>query len=549
MEAYQPNRPISGEYDAACAAGCRNGTFVGLRRDGVTAFRGIPFAAPPVGPLRWREPVAVAASDGVFEALHFGPSAIQTKLDSERASFYRQSEDCLYLNVWTADGFAGEKRPVMVFIHGGNYGWGGTSDPLYDGHNFVKAHPEVVLVTIAYRIGILGFMDFSEVPGGEDYASSGNLGLLDQICALRWLQENLPAFGGDPNNVTVFGESAGAGSVSLLPLLPAAKGLFSRVIAQSGSVALTYSRKECLPLTKKLLKAANATSMAELLAFSEAQLMAINEEVGTVNNFPERDGVVLPTDLYAAYERGAALPVDMLIGTNADELRYWILDLGGLVPYRQLSYVLWSSTLKQLRAEDRQRAESFLRIAAAQGVRERPWQITEFFNELLFRLPAIRQGELHAANGNRVYQYYWKYHSAIPHLRACHAVELAYVFNNLHETIYTGEGPDETLAAAVQQMWVNFAKTGDPSTEDLAWEPYDAGARNTMLLDVPCRMEKDWRKPERKCLSPLLSYQINGNSTDLSVGLVPILKAAAITAGLGAAAWLLWRVLRGKEKS
>ena len=137
-----------------------------------------------------------AESDGVFEAVHNGPSPIQTKLESERASFYEQSEDCLYLNVWTAAGYEGQKRAVMAFIHGGAYGWGGTADPLYDGHNFVAAHPEIVLITVACRTGLVGFMDFSAVPGGEAYAKRGNLGILDQICALRYIRDNIGAFGG-----------------------------------------------------------------------------------------------------------------------------------------------------------------------------------------------------------------------------------------------------------------------------------------------------------------------------------------------------------------
>jgi para-nitrobenzyl esterase len=520
---------------------------VGQSREGVTAFRGVPFARPPVGPLRWQKPVLPEASEGVFEALHNGPTAIQTKLDSERASFYHQSEDCLYLNVWTAEGFQGQKRPVMVFIHGGNYGWGGTADPLYDGHKLVRAHPEIVLVTVAYRVGIFGFMDFSEVPGGEAYIKSGNLGLLDQICALRWLRENVSAFGGDAGNVTIFGESAGGGSVSLLPLIPEAWGLFSRVIAESGSVALTYSRKECLPLTRKLLKATGAKNMAELAALSEERLKAVNETVGQVNNFPERDGLVLPLDLYASYELGDAQPVDMLIGTNADELRYWILDVGGIVAYRQLSHLLFGSILRQMDAEDRKRARDFLRLQSKEGVKDRPWQITEFFNELLFRLPAVRQAEAHAANGNRVYLYYWKYPSAIRHLRACHAVELAYVFNNLQETIYTGGEGNQALSDRVQQMWVNFAVTGDPSIEEITWEPYSEAAPSTMILDEPLRMEKDWREPERKSLLPLLRYQINGNSSVPAVDLKPAVVTAAVAAGLGAGALLLWRLLRRRD--
>jgi para-nitrobenzyl esterase len=372
MDSYRPNRKIEGAYDQSVAAVCLNGTFVGKTSEGVTAFRGIPFASPPVGKLRWKEPVPVVASDGVYEACVNGPSPIQTKLESERASQYFQSEDCLYLNVWTADGYAGQKRCVMVFIHGGAYGWGGTADPLYDGHNFVKAHPEIVLVTIAYRVGIAGFIDFSNVPGGEAYATSGNLGLLDQICALQYVQGNIHAFGGDPTKVTIFGESAGGGSVSLLPLIPEAKGLFSRVIAESGSVALTYSRKECLGLTRRLLKETKARRMEDLLALTTEQLQTVNEKLNDYNNFPERDGIVLPEDLYAAYERGDAQPVEMLLGTNADELRYWILDVGGVAKYRILSNVMLNSAMRTISREDRKRVEAFLMIQPGDGLQAGP---------------------------------------------------------------------------------------------------------------------------------------------------------------------------------
>ena len=537
IEAYKPNRPIEGGYDPAVAAACKNGTFVGCAREGVTAFKGVPFAEPPIGPLRWKEPVLAGERRGVFEALHNGPSAIQTRLDSERASFYFQSEDCLYLNVWTAEGFAEAKRPVMVFIHGGNYGWGGTADPLYNGHNFVKAHPDIVLVTVAYRLGIFGFMDFSMVPGGEDYTRGGNLGLLDQICALRYIKENIRSFGGDPENVTVFGESAGGGSVSLLPLIPAAKGLFARVIAESGSVALTYSREEMLPLTRKLLKQTGVKTMAQLCALSEEELKSVNEKVGQNNNFPERDGVILSEDLYASYRKGEALPVDMLIGTNADELRYWILDLGGIGRYRFASDLLYNSVLKQFDKPDRRRTKAFLQTQAKKGIRERMFRITELFNELLFRLPAVAQAEAHAANGNRVYQYYWTYPSSLPDLKACHAVELSYVFGNPEETIYTGPNPNRQLAGLVQQMWINFAKTGDPSVKEAKWAPYTKDDRGTMLIGDKTGIERNWRETERACLEPLLAYHVNGNSAASDPNLFLILKTATTTLGGRIASW------------
>ena len=405
MVLYQADRRIDGEYDLRCAAKCVNGTFVGRSRDGVTEFRGIPFALPPTGERRWKKPLPAPADSGVYEAFCGAPSPIQTELASERASFFRQSEDCLYLNVWTADGFEGQKRAVMVFIHGGSYGWGGTADPLYNGYNFVKAHPDIVLVTIAYRIGLMGFMDFSEVPGGEAYRESGNLGLLDQICALRYIRGNIGGFGGDRDNVTVFGESAGGGSVSLLPLIPEAKGLFSRIIAESGSVALTYSRKECRNLTRMLLRETGAKNMAELAALSEETLKAVNEKLNPYNNFPERDGVVLPADPYDAYERWEAFPVDMMIGTNADELRYWILDMGSELRYRLMSGFMLNRTLRRVGEEDRKRVRAFMEKQPGTDPLDRPWKITELFNELLFRLPAVRQAEAHAANGNAVYMY------------------------------------------------------------------------------------------------------------------------------------------------
>ena len=547
MEEYRPNNWITGKYDTSCAAKCKNGTFVGKNNEGIVAFRGIPFAAPPVGKLRWKNPEPAGESDEVFEAFYNAPSAIQTELDSERASFYKQSEDCLYLNVWTAEKYSRKKRAVMVFIHGGNYGWGGTVDPLYDGHNFVKAHPDIVLVTIAYRIGVTGFIDFSEVPGGEEYATSGNLGLLDQIQALKYIQENIHSFGGNPKNVTIFGESAGGGSVSLLPLMPEAKGLFSRVIAESGSIALTYSRKEALPLTRDFLKVTGAEDMADLLALSEDELIAANEKLDCNNNFPERDGVVLPVDLFKAYAEGGAQDVDMLIGTNADELRYWILDMGGMPQYIAAGNFMYGSLHSKMSSVDRKRVGSFLRMQEKKGVKGRLWQLTELFNELQFRLPAVWQAEAHAAHGNRSYVYYWTYPSSLPDLGACHAVELAYVFNNLTETIYTGEGINEELAAKVQQMWVNFAKTGDPSTEEATWEPYSASSRNVMILGDSVHPEKDWREDERKCLLPLLKYRFNMNAGAPQIDPKPILKAAAIAAGIGGLIWLICRLLRDDD--
>ena len=182
------------------------------------------------------------------------------------------------------------------------------------------------------------------------------------------------------------------------------------------------------------------------------------------------------------------------------------------------------------------------------GRQSKTWQITEFFNDLLFRLPALRQADAHSKNGNRVYTYYWDYPSALPNLKACHAVELAYVFNNLNETIYTGDNINAALAARVQEMWVNFAKTGDPSTDFAKWAPYSEKSRSTMIIGKNIRLEYNFLDKERKCLYPLLKYNVNGNSYVPDSDIEKLLKIAAIAAGACAAAFILYKVISKSVK-
>ena len=312
---YGENKELQAVPEGQPVAIVENGVFVGQSNDGVLSFKGIPYAKPPVGELRWHAPQRADSSDVIREAYYFGKSGIQTLSSSVRASYYKQGEDCLTLNVWTASDTT-RHRPVMVWIHGGSYGWGGTSDPLFEGHNFVKAHPEVILVTINYRLGLLGFLDLTQMEGGEDYAESGNLGLLDQVAALEWIQRNIAAFGGDASQVTIFGESAGGGSVSLLTVMPRARGLFQRAIVESGSVALSCTREDHKLLIGRLQKATGAQCVNDLMKLSESELMTINEGLNQYNCFPLRDGTILPLDPYAAYASGAAKDVDMLMGTN-----------------------------------------------------------------------------------------------------------------------------------------------------------------------------------------------------------------------------------------
>lgn len=506
LSSFGVNEELSVNIDEEHSIKCFNGIFVPKVKDDISCFRGIPFALPPIKELRWKKPEPVKVSNKIFEAYYNGHTAIQTVINSERASFYPQSEDCLYLNVWLNNKSTVKNKPIMVFIHGGSYGWGGTADPLYDGFNFVSLHPDIILITIAYRVGIFGFLDLSSIEGGDNYPDAPNLGLLDQIEALRWVQQNGQAFGGDINNVTIFGESAGGGSVSLLPLIKEAKGLFHRVIAESGSLALTYSKDECQILTQKLKEMTRVSNMQELANLPIEKLIEINKTLNDLNNFPMRDGKLIPIDPYEAYLKYDIEDIDMMHGTNANEMFYWIGELGGIFNYSYGMPIKFRYDLSKLKDEDLDAVLTFMRYMDDITINK----ITEFYNEIMFRLPAIKQAEAHALQGGNTFMYYWTVESTIPYFKACHAVELAYVFNNPQETIYIGKPGNKNLAEQISSMWVNFAKTGNPSLDNVEWKKYDAESRSTLFIKKDgFEMVNDPLKDQRLRLDPILPYLIN----------------------------------------
>ncbi len=545
-DTYGVNRLVEGDYDQSLSAKCENGVFVGQKSDNICVFRGIPFAEQPLGELRWKAPQPVKSSEAVWQAYYNGKSPIQTEWPTELGSYYRQGEDCLYLNVWKNLDDNTPDKPVMVFFHGGSYGWGGTADPMYDGKNFVRTHPDIILVTVGYRIGLMGFVDLSYFEGGEDYPDAPNLGILDQIEALRWVQRNIRVFGGDPQNVTIFGESAGGGSVSLLPIIPCAKGLFHRVIAESGSVALTFSKEECRDFSERLKQLSGAKSVAQLLNLSEYDLMRINEQLNEYNCFPQRDGRLIPLDPYQPYEKGETADVDILIGTNAEETNYWIGEVGGIIPFSLGTLIKFENDMKKLSASEKKLVNGFLSLEKGTRV----WRMVRFYDELMFRLPAVEQARLHSQNGGKAYVYYWTVPSVLPMYKACHAVELAYVFGNLEETIYTGEPADKELAATVMQMWTNFARTGDPSTDSLTWERYREPERAVMVMARRPHIKHDIFPARRKLLSPLLRRRINPSYALLDYNVPFIRKAAgtlALTVGLAAAAvWVIKKIRKNR---
>ena len=542
-DSYGENGIIAGEYDRELSAECSNGIFVGAGTGDICVFRGIPFAKPPVGELRWKAPQPAEDDDTVREAYYNGKTPIQTEWPSEQASFYPRGEDCLYLNIWKNDSDKTEKKPVMVFFHGGSYGWGGTADPMYDGKNFVSKQPDIILVTVGYRVGLMGFVDLSYFEGGDEFPDAPNLGILDQIEALRWIQKNIAAFGGDPGNVTIFGESAGGGSVSILPIVPLAKGLFRRAIAESGSVALTFSKEECRDFSRRLMRESKSKSMQELMSLSEEELFEINEKLNEYNNFPQRDGRIIPLDPYLSYENGDTKDYDILIGTNSHEMNYWIGEIGGVIPFRFSIPIKFENDIKRLPPADKKRIKLFMSSMDGHSM----WKMARFYDEVMFRLPAIEQARAHAENGGRSYMYYWTVHSKLPLRKACHAVELAYVFGNLEETIYTGEIADEELSDTVMQMWTNFARTGDPSTDGLEWNSYDGTKRATMVISEEPHMEYDVLESRRILLSPLLRHMINPSyaTLDYNVPFVrkSIAKCLALAAGVAGVALIAVKMI------
>ncbi len=522
---YGENKVLSEDPDPEHSVRLRNGTFVPKVQGDVRVFKGIPFALPPTGKRRWKKPEPAPEGNEIREAYFNAKSAIQSDCFSERASAYPQSEDCLYLNVWVNDACKAKNKPIMVFIHGGSYGWGGTADPLYDGYNFVTLNPDIILITIAYRVSIMGFLDLSYLKGGEEFPDAPNLGLYDQIEALRYIQRNGAAFGGDINNVTIFGESAGGGSVSILPILKEAKGLFRRVIGESGSLALTYSKEECKALTDLLIKEAKTDDVHALMALSEEEIAKLNIPLNDANNFPMRDGKLIPLDPFELYRNGFTKDVDMIFGTNANEMNYWIGELGGLFPYSVGMPIKFKGDVATIGEEDRPCVDRFMKLINGNRV----VKVSEFYNETMFRLPAIAQAEAHADNGGNMYMYFWKEESHISLFRACHAVELSYVFNNVEDTVYTGEKGDEGLSRQVASMWAAFARTGNPSIEGIAWEKYDSSKRKTLSIKAnDCHIEEDPLSERRKTLFPVVKYMINPGMANVDLDIVILSKTKAL---------------------
>ncbi len=457
--------------------------------DGIAAFKGIPFAAPPTGALRWKAPQPVPAWQGVHKANAYGPSCMQSaQMIALMGAGPSVSEDCLYLNVWTAAQSAAERRPVMVWIYGGGFAAGMTGIPGYDGRQFAKHG--VVLVSVAYRVGPFGFLADPALTR-EGGGTSGNYGLQDMIAGLRWVKRNIAKFGGDPSRVTIFGESAGGLAVSMLAASPAATGLFQRVISESGSSfapprhgaeggATVPPLKVAEAFGHNFLTKLGATDLASARALPTSTVQSALPADALAGGFwPNFDGRILPGDQYVRYSAGRFNDTPVLIGTNSDEGALFARP--GMTP---------AAFEMQVRTGYGERADSILKAYPHANNVEAARASKRLFRDSTFAWGTRAWAKLQSQRGkNPAFIYYFDHRDPQSPDGANHASEIAFVFNNLSAPGLGGvvlkTGPKELqLSEQMQRYWVNFATNGDPNGAGLpAWPAFDVKTQQAMVLD------------------------------------------------------------------
>ena len=476
----------------------RNGAVQGTAEQGVATFRGMPYAAPPVGHLRFVAPHPPQSWDGVREAGAFSPTPPQVDLSSQRfpgldlspisGEGWQKGEDYLTLNVWTPDpGTRG--LPVMVFIYGGAFVLGGSSTALYSGRAF--ARDGVVLVSFNYRLGIEGFLPLA---GGET-----NVGLRDQIAALTWVQDNIAQFGGDPHNVTIFGESAGALSVATLLAVPSAKGLFRRAISQSGGGQHTMSVEQAQRVSSRLgdmlgvppTKEDFAMLSYEQIVAAQAQLLPGSIDFTTGEDadptggltvfLPVRDGDLLSAQPVDVLGQGASANVDLLAGTNTQEMNLYYVPTG-VVNLMDSDDKVGASISGRHPEPDH-----LIAVYRASRPGSEPGELfSAIMTDWMFHIPTLRLAEAHAprAGGTYLYEFAWPSPAYGGKLGACHGLELGFVFDTLDTpglggpTGMVGDNPPRELVRRLHDTWITFATTGDPG-----WAPFTSGQRSVMHLD------------------------------------------------------------------
>lgn len=488
--------PVITEFNAAK---CNNGTFVGDEKEDIVVWRGIPYATQPVGEsLRWKKPLPAADNNGTFAAVKPGHMPIGTNDDTNGAVQF--GEDCLVLNVFNSKKSAIKNKPVMVWIHGGGFVSESIASPLYDLSHIAYQHPDILFVTIEYREGFLGFMNFDNVEGGENYKDATNLGLLDQLEALKWINKNISAFGGDPNRVTLFGESAGSASITFLPLIEGSEGLFNRVIIQSSNLAYCDTMEHGMHVTENFLHVTGCTKMEELLKLSVNDLLKATKEGTAIDsknmlgaaNFPLLDGRVLPedrADMYKMWESEKLADIDVLIGSNRDEVKYFLPIQGDKESFTEALRWVVKKDRTMLNDEEKVMFDKFMDTLKGEDELER---LQQYANDMNFRAGNTNLAIRHSKAGGNTYMYYLEKPGVNEELGVIHGTEMMYLFDNtFHHLNYTFIPMECEFKYEIKEMWVNFAKTGNPSTDDHEWLKFSGDNRQTMVFSDTIGMQKD----------------------------------------------------------
>jgi para-nitrobenzyl esterase len=475
------------------------GMVQGVLEGAISSWKGIPYAQPPLGERRFRPPQPPQAWPDILQTTHFGPMAMQQpSMPAELLRRLSMSEDCLTLNIWSP-GADEQRRPVLVWIHGG--GWLIGSGRLHDGSS-LAALGDVVVVTLNYRLGPFGFLHLAELCG-KKYDASDNCGLLDQVAALQWVQDNIASFGGDPHRVTVFGESAGAMSIGTLLALPAAQGLFQQAILQSGTVGPIRSSTEATTLARAFLKILQVRPddlsplehlSAERLVEAVSCLPDWQETTGAVDKIhfaPVIDGVILPQHPLHSIASGVAKRIPMIVGTTKDECLFY--------PFADPTWreaddeTLIRRVKQQVGAAWPSVAPFYLGDQSdGQPLLKRLLSLLTFDQ---FTFPAIRLAEAQVRQGASVWVYRFDWHSPL-FGGAAHTLDRIFVWNLAENpTIQhmTGDAPERVqLAQHMQRAWIAFARSGDPTIPELpTWPRYDLEQRATMLFNRESTIQND----------------------------------------------------------
>lgn len=476
-----------------------NGALEGTEKAGIRIFKGIPFAAPPVGDLRWKPPQPVKNWKGVRKADQFGPRAMQRNLFGDMV--FRSNglaEDCLYLNVWTPAQSKAKKLPVLVYFYGGGFVAGDGSESRYDGESM--ARKSIVAVTVNYRLGVFGFFAHPELTGESPHHASGNYGLLDQYAALEWVRQNIAAFGGDPKRVTIAGESAGSISVSAQMASPLSRNLIAGAIGESGSIMGALS---AMPLPEAEtagvkfatdLGLGEKPSLAALRAVSAEQLLEATAKPGIPWFRPTVDGYFFPKPPRAIYAAGEQAHVPLLAGSNSEEMGYM-----GVLGREKPTVENYRQALQRLYKD---KADAVFKLYPAANEMEVMDAAQDLAGDRFISLSTWKWIELATKTGGKP-TYYYLYARPRPPTRssngtgssssrgAVHSAEIEYALGNLDgNQVYAWTADDYKVSKTMQEYFANFIKTGNPNGPGLAnWPTFASGQR--MIIDVNTRAEAD----------------------------------------------------------